>query len=90
MKISFDEAKRRLTLEMRGLDFAKAGEIFDGTEFTWIDDRQDYGEIRSNSFGKLDGRLVSVTWTLRDGKRRIISMRRANERENARYRENLD
>ena len=90
MKISFDEAKRRLTLEMRGLDFAKAGEIFDGTEFTWIDDRQDYGEIRSNSFGKLDGRLVSVTWTLRDGECRIISMRRANERENARYRENLD
>lgn len=89
MEISFDEAKRLLTLQHRGLDFAEAGKIFDGTEFTWEDDRQDYGESRFNTFGSLEGRLVTVTWTIRDGTRRIISMRKANDREQARYRREL-
>ncbi len=86
MEITFDEAKRQLTLLKRGLDFARAGEIFEGVEYTWIDDRSDYGEVRYNTFGTLDNRLVSVTWTIRTGKRRIISMRKANDREQARYR----
>ena len=90
MEVSFDEEKRRLTLERRGLDFARAGEIFDGAEYTWLDDRTDYGEPRFNTFGSLDGRLVAITWTIRDGTRRIISMRKANEREQARYRRTLD
>ncbi len=89
MDISFDEAKHLLTLQHRGLDFAEAGKIFDGTEFTWQDDRQDYGETRFNTFGSLDGRLVAITWTIRDGTRRIISMRKANDREQARYRREL-
>jgi uncharacterized protein len=90
MNIEFDDEKRRWTLDARGLDFAQAAEIFDGTEFTWEDDRADYGEPRFNTFGLLDGRLVSVTWTIRKGNQRIISMRKANEREQARYRRALD
>ena len=90
MEISYDEAKRLLTLEKRGIDFAEAGRVFNGTEFTWHDDRADYGEDRYNTFGSLDDRLVAVTWTIRDGTRRIISMRKANEREQARYQGALD
>lgn len=90
MEISFDDEKRRQTLERRGLDFARAGEIFDGTEFTWIDDRHDYGEVRHNTFGLLDGRLIAITWTIRDGTRRVISMRKANEREQEGYQRALD
>lgn len=90
MELDFDEEKRQLTLLKRGLDFADAGQIFDGTEFTWIDDREDYGEKRFNTFGFLGERLVAVTWTIRDEMRRIISMRKANDREQARYRRNLD
>lgn len=86
MQIEYDEEKRRFTLEMRGLDFALAARIFDGTELTWQDDRSDYGEVRYNTFGALDGRLVAISWTIRNGKRRIISMRKANDREQARYR----
>jgi uncharacterized DUF497 family protein len=89
MELDFDEAKRKQNLLNRGLDFARAHEVFDGAEFTWIDNRADYGETRYNSFGKLDGRLVSVTWTIRDEKRRIISMRKANGREQANYRRNM-
>ncbi len=90
MEIEYDEAKRRKILEERGLDIARAGEIFDGAELSWIDDREDYGETRWNTFGSLDGRLVALSWTIRDAKRRIISMRKANDREQARYRRTLD
>src|SRR3546814_7351887 len=89
MELSFDEAKRRLTLLNRGLDFARAGEVFDGAELTWIDDRFDYGEVRYNTFGLLDGRLVALTWTISHSTRRIISMRKANEREQTYYRRYL-
>ena len=86
MEISFDEAKRQLTLEKRGLDFARAAEIFAGYELTLEDDRHAYGEIRFNTFGHLDSRLVALTWTLRNGTRRIISLRKCNDREQAWFR----
>ncbi|WP_420391918.1 BrnT family toxin [Acuticoccus sp.] len=44
-----------------------------------IDDRQDYGEVRQNAVGFLDGRLINLTFTMRGPTRRIISMRRARE-----------
>ena len=89
MEIEFDEDKRRWTLTERGLDFGRANEIFGGPEFTVVDDRQAYGEVRYSTFGLLDDRLVSVTWTVREHRRRIISMRKANDREQARYKRNL-
>jgi len=46
MKISFDPAKRALTLANRNLDFAEAAQIFAGPTFTQKDDRFDYGEER--------------------------------------------
>ena len=85
MEISFDESKRLKTLEERNLDFARASEVFAGPEYTVLDDRRDYGEERFNTFGYLDKRLVSLTWTVREGRRRIISMRKANDREQARF-----
>lgn len=90
MEIEFDEAKRLKTLEERGLDFARAGEIFNGTEWTWPDDRHDYVEPRFITFGLLDGRLVALVWTERNGNCRIISMRKANDREQASYRRSMD
>lgn len=46
MKITFDPAKREKTLMERGLDFARADEIFAGHHFTLEDTRQDYQEPR--------------------------------------------
>ena len=65
----------------RGLDFARAGEIFDGLHFSAPDTRQDYAEQRFITIGGLDARLVVLVWTPRGEVRRIISMRKANERE---------
>lgn len=87
--IEFDPAKRALTLEHRGLDFADAPRIFEGLHFTGPDDRVDHGELRFITHGTLMGRQVIMLWTYRGTRRRIISMRKANEREQKRFRDAL-
>lgn len=85
VRVTFDPAKRQATLAARGLDFIDAVEVFQGETLDLRDQRSDYGEERIVSVGYLRGRMVVVLWTERDGTRRIISMRKANEREQARY-----
>ena len=85
MNIEFDPIKRDLTVTMRGLDFVRAPEIFAGRHFTAEDPREDYGEVRHITVGLLDERMVIVVWTPRGEARRIISMRKANEREQTRF-----
>lgn len=85
MQIEFDTNKRNKTLTERGLDFARAAEVFAGPTVTLPDTRQDYGEPRFITVGALDGRMVVLAWTQRGAVRRIISMRKANEREQTRF-----
>ena len=81
MRITCDPAKRKWTLQERGLDMRRAKEVFAGPHFTRADDRQDYGEPRFITAGWLDSRLVVFAWTPRGTARRIISMRYCHERE---------
>lgn len=81
MEITFDPAKRAVTLAHRGLDFAAAAEVFDGPTVTVEDTREDYGEVRWITMGLLGDRTVVRVWTQRGSSRRIISMRYAHERE---------
>ena len=85
MPIEFDAAKREATLEARGLDMARAEEVFAGATLTVEDDRRAYGEHRFITIGFLDGMMVILVWTPRGGTHRIISMRKANERERRLY-----
>lgn len=85
MEIEYDSEKRDKTLVERGLDFARAAEVFAQVHVTFQDARVDYGEPRFNTIGVLDARMVVVAWTPRGEACRIISMRKANEREQARY-----
>ena len=85
MDIRFDPAKRAKTLEARGLDFADAGLVFMGEVATDQDIRRDYGEDRFVTAGYLNGRMVVLVWTPRGADRRVISLRKANEREQAAY-----
>ena len=85
MPIAFDASKRAATLAARGLDMARAGEVLAGVTLTVEDDRRDYGEERFITIGFLDEAMVVLVWTPRDGTHRIISMRKANERERACY-----
>ena len=84
MRISYDPAKRLKTLDERGLDFEDAPAVFAGLTFEVEDTRQDYGEARMICFGYLAGRLVVIGYTPRGAVRHIFSMRKANEREQAR------
>jgi len=63
--------------------------VFAGRHLTAEDAREDYGEPRFITVGRLAGRLVVLVWTPRGAARRIISMRKANEREKARYAKTL-
>ncbi|MCX5876223.1 MAG: BrnT family toxin [Deltaproteobacteria bacterium] len=85
MKIDFDLAKRDKTMGERGLDFARAKEVFTGPVLSRDDGRFDYGEKRIITFGYLDGHMVVMVWTPRGAARRIISMRYANGREIEKY-----
>jgi uncharacterized DUF497 family protein len=84
VRISYDPAKRQKTLDERGLDFKDAPVVFSDVTFEVEDTRQDYGETRMICFGYLAGRLVVVGYTPRGAVRHIFSMRKANEREQAR------
>jgi len=90
MKLEFNEAKRNKTLQERGLDFARAFEIFDGIHFTGQDKRMDYKEDRFITVGWMDDSLVVMVWTPRGEVRRIISMRKANDREKTLYANHLE
>jgi uncharacterized DUF497 family protein len=90
MAVTYDPTKREWTLRERGLDFESAAEVFAGLTIDIPDLRRDYGEPRINSVGHLHGRMVFVCWTPRGNNRHVISMRKANEREKARYRKRLE
>lgn len=85
MRLECDPEKRLRTLEDRGLDLLDADIVFAGRHVTAVDDRDAYGEERFVTVGHLRDRLVVVAWTVRGDTRRIISLRKANDREKARY-----
>jgi uncharacterized protein len=83
--IAFDPAKREKNLAKHGLDLADAGSVFAAEIGTRLDTRNRYDEDRYLTIGRLAGRLVVMVWTPRFASRRIISMRYAHAKEEARY-----
>ena len=89
MRLSWDEAKRIRTLAARDLDFADAALVFAGPTLEFEDDRKNYGEHRIVCVGFLRGRMVVTIYVQRGAARRIVSMRKANDREQKIYRSRL-
>ena len=85
MDVEFDPDKRAWTLAWRGLDFARAGDVFTGFHLTQSDDRREYREVRFVTVGELDGRVVVLVWTPRASAVRVISLRKANDREKTNF-----
>ena len=79
MEFEWDEAKRDRNLEKHHIDFADAAELFRSSQFEWRD------EERRVTIGVIAGRVCVCAYTLRESRYRIISLRRANAREKARY-----
>jgi uncharacterized DUF497 family protein len=87
--IEWDEVKNRSNLIKHGLDFGDAERVFAGPCVTFLDDRFDYGEERYITLGVLSGRVVIIAHAPRGGDTRIISMRKANRREQKIYQKRL-
>ena len=88
MTFTWDAEKDRANVAKHGVSFEQAARIFAGPVVTWIDDREDYGELREVSVGLLDGiACLAVVHTERDGETRIISARRALKHERKLYEE---
>ena len=58
--------------------------VFEGMTFEVEDIRKEYGEVRIICYGLLAGRMVVIGYTPRGADRHVFSMRKANEREQAR------
>lgn len=86
MTFEWDNDKNALNIAKHGLSFETACRIFEGVVISATDDRFDYGEVRTNSIGAIDGiAIVVVTHTDRNGRIRLISARPAKRKERARY-----
>ena len=85
MQLEWDEAKNKKNREKHGIDFAESH------NFPWEDagivdrSRRKDGEKRFAAVGWLYGKLYTVIFTHRGEALRIISMRRANSREEREY-----
>lgn len=87
MKFEWDEEKRLANVVKHGVDFTDACRLFEGPFMIMTDNRRDYGEIRSIAFGHVESRLIVVAFTKRQDIIRIISARKANDREKKRFKE---
>ncbi len=87
MDYEWDEAKRRANIAKHGVDFPIAETFVWNTAIDVEDDRKNYGESRRVALGLVDSRLYVLIYTRRSRVCRIISLRKANDRER-RYYEN--
>lgn len=85
VRYSWDEAKNRANAEKHDVGFQVAHGFVWRTALVTEDDRYDYGEDRYIALGRIGGRLHVLVFALRDGAVRIISLRKANQREIAFY-----
>ncbi len=81
----WDEAKRLATLNKRDIDFADMARFEWDTAHIIEDTRQPYPERHLIALGMIDYRLHFCVWTARRQKIRIISLRKANKREEKAY-----
>lgn len=84
MDIEFDPAKDAANIAKHGVSLADFTG-FDAAPIVVEDDRFDYGETRFVGFGRINGRAYSVVFTRRGDAMRLISFRRAHEKELRRY-----
>lgn len=81
METTFDPAKDATNLEKHGVSLALVSEMVWDEAIERMDDRKNYGEIRMIATAPIKNRLFVVVYTNRGDTRRIISLRKANDRE---------
>ena len=90
MQFEWDEVKNQSNIHKHGVSFETAKRIFEEPVVTWIDQRKDYGEVRSISIGRVEPvALIVVAHTTRNGRIRLISARPASRKERQAYHEQI-
>jgi uncharacterized DUF497 family protein len=87
MDFEWDSAKERANRKKHGVDFRTAARVFLDPYVIEFDDRDATGELRFNAIGLVDGRMLSVVYTMRGEVVRIISARGAEPHEKKKYHE---
>ena len=80
-RFSWNETKRRTNLSRHGLDFADVPKVFEGSTFTFEDDRFAYGEQRFVTLGYLADVAVSIVHLESPTQIHVISFRKATRHE---------
>jgi uncharacterized protein len=82
----WDEVKAAENYAKHGVSFETAVKVFgDPFGIERLDDRQDYGEERFILIGTAEEAVITVVYTERNGRFRIISARRATRHEQDDY-----
>jgi uncharacterized DUF497 family protein len=85
VEFEWDEAKQIGNLRKHGVDFAAVRQ-FDWAEVQESEDRRkNYGERRWVAYGRIGDRLHVLIYTRRGERVRVISLRRANNKETDEY-----
>ncbi len=90
IRFTWNIKKNQQNCTKHGLNFEDAEHVFAGKTVSFEDDREDYNETRYITLGELKKRVVVIVHTERDLMTRIISMRKANEREKKIYFKRLE
>jgi uncharacterized DUF497 family protein len=85
VRVHFDPAKSERNIRDRGLSFESAESFDFDSALVFVDDRREYGETRYVALGYLAERLHVLRFTEAADGIRVISFRKANLREVARY-----
>jgi uncharacterized DUF497 family protein len=81
MNITFDLGKDAINIAKHGLSLADASKLDWECAMIWTDTRYEYGEERFSALVPLGNRLYFTAFVYRDESRRIISLRKANDKE---------
>jgi uncharacterized protein len=81
MEVIYDAAKDAINKKKHGVSLTDAARIDWDATLTWQDIRYDYGETRRVALAPIGERLYCVVYVDRGKDRRIISLRKANQRE---------
>jgi len=85
MRLEWDEAKRAANLAKHGIDFSLAEQFDIENAKIGPDERRSYGEPRYIALGLIGTRVPVLIFTWRGEVVRVISLRKANQREIATY-----
>ena len=81
MEFEFDETKSKINLEKHGIDFITAQQLWENDDFSFSFVRNVKGEDRYITSSFIDDKCWSGIFTIRNGKIRIISVRRCRKNE---------